>query len=185
MPLPLLPDSPSIDLLIATFERKGELDRLLTSLEKQTYKNFHIWLADQNPPGFLDDMLASHSDLPLTRIMLPSRGVSAARNSLLAMAQGELIAFPDDDCWYAPDTLANVVDAFRKHPQCGVLLGVWTPREDMPPPCSKEGPVGRIGLFRQGGTCVQFFRKEVIEGIRFDPVLGARNRTTVWMRGRY
>lgn len=138
MPLPLLPDSPSIDLLIATFERKGELDRLLTSLEKQTYKNFHIWLADQNPPGFLDDMLASHSDLPLTRIMLPSRGVSAARNSLLAMAQGELIAFPDDDCWYAPDTLANVVDAFRKHPQCGVLLGVWTPREDMPPPCSKR-----------------------------------------------
>lgn len=164
--------APSIDLLAATLGRVDELGRLLTSLEKQTYKNFHIWLADQNPPGFLDDMLASHSGLPLTRIMLPSRGVSAARNALLAMAQGELIAFPDDDCWYAPDTLANVVDAFRKHPQCGVLLGVWTPREDMPPPCSKEGPVGRIGLFRQGGTCVQFFRKEVIEGIRFDPVLG-------------
>ena len=171
----MLPESgkePYIDLMIATLGREYELGRLLASLEKQTYKNFHIWLADQNPPGFLDDMLASHSGLPLTRIILPSRGVSTARNALLPMAQGELIAFPDDDCWYAPDTLANVVDAFRKHPQCGALLGTWGPREDMPPPCSKEGPVGRIDLFRQGGTCVQFFRKEVIEGIRFDPVLG-------------
>ena len=117
-------------------------------------------------------MLASHSGLPLTRIMLPSRGVSVARNALLTMAQGELIAFPDDDCWYAPDTLANVVDAFRKHSQCGVLLGVWTPRENMPPPCSKEGPVGRISLFRQGETYVQFFRRDSIAGIFFDPVLG-------------
>lgn len=118
MSLPFLPGSPSIDLLIATLGRKGELEQLLISLEGQTYRNFHIYLADQNPPGFLDGMLARHSGLPLTRIILPSRGVSTARNALLPMAQGELIAFPDDDCWYAPDTLANVVDAFRKHPQC-------------------------------------------------------------------
>lgn len=163
---------PRIALLVATVNRIHELDRLLSSLERQTYKNFHIWLADQNCPGFLDDMLAAHQSLPHTRILLSSRGVSAARNSLLAMAQGELIAFPDDDCWYAPDTLANVVSAFRKHSQCGALLGTWGPREDMPPPCSKEGPVGRIDLFQQGGTCVQFFRKEAIEGIRFDPILG-------------
>lgn len=142
---------PRIALLVATVNRIHEFDRLLTSLEKQTYKNFHIWLADQNPPGFLDDMLASHSGLPLTRIMLPSRGVSAARNSLLAMAQGELIAFPDDDCWYAPDTLANVVDAFRKHPQCGVLLGVWTPAKICLPRALKKDRWAGLVCFGKGG----------------------------------
>ena len=51
LPLPCLAHNPLFDLLIATIGRNEELDRLFTSLEGQSYKNFRILLADQNPAG--------------------------------------------------------------------------------------------------------------------------------------
>lgn len=171
-PLEPLSGSPSIDLLVATLGRVKELDRLLSSLESQTYTNFRILLADQNPSGFLDEMLAKHTNLPLTRISMPSRGVSVARNNLLELAHADIIVFPDDDCWYAADTLAEVVASFKAYPQCGALLGAWTPNPDAPRPTGKTAPLSTVSLFQQGGTCVQFFRKEAVLGLRFDPLLG-------------
>ena len=170
--LPQLPDIPSIDLLVATLGRVSELDRLLASLEGQTYKNFRVLLADQNTPGFLDEMLARHSGLSINRFMLPSKGVSIARNLLLEKAEGDIIVFPDDDCWYAPDTLERVLEFFGRDTSCGALLGVWSPSPDIHAHGVPEGVVGRPGLFLLAGTCVQFFRREAVDGIRFDPLLG-------------
>lgn len=167
-----LPQSPSVDLLVATLGRVSELDRLLTSLEKQTYKSFRIFLADQNPSGYLDDMLSRHTTLPITRIMLPPKGVSVARNALLEHATGDIVVFPDDDCWYAPDTLEHVCETFAAFPSCGALLGVWTASPDVHARGISEGIVSRSGLFHLAGTCVQFYRKEAVSGIRFDPLLG-------------
>ncbi len=169
---PLSPAGPSIDLLVATIGRANELDRLLTSLETQTCKNFRILLADQNPPDYLDDMLASHSSLPITRIMLPAQGVSVARNALLEQARADIIIFPDDDCWYAPDTLERVCETFAAYPSCGALLGVWTSSPSVYASGVAEGVVSRAGLFQLAGTCVQFYRREAVIGIRFDPQLG-------------
>lgn len=170
--LPPLPAIPSIDLLVATLGRVNELDRLLTSIEGQTYKNFRILLADQNPPGFLDEMLARHSGLSITRIMLPSKGVSIARNVLLEKAAGDIVVFPDDDCWYAPDTLERVCESYGGQNACGALLGVWSSSPEVHVHGVPDGRVGRAGLFLLAGTCVQFFRKEAIAGLRFDPLLG-------------
>ncbi|WP_308620320.1 glycosyltransferase [uncultured Desulfovibrio sp.] len=170
--LPPLSDCPRLDLLVATRGRVRELDRLLASLERQTYRNFHIFLADQDEPGYLDDMLARHTSLPLTRVMLPSRGVSIARNILLERARGDILVFPDDDCWYAPETLERVCAAFAEHPSCGALLGVWSPSPEVAVRGISSGVVGRVGLFRLAGTCVQFFRREAVAGLRFDPLLG-------------
>lgn len=93
-----LPDSPRLALCIATVGRITELDRLLTSLEQQICTDFHIYLADQNAPGTLDAIL-QHANLPIARILLPSRGVSIARNALLSLVEdGDILIFPDDDC---------------------------------------------------------------------------------------
>lgn len=89
-----LPDSPRLALLIATVGRITELDRLLTSLEQQICTDFHIYLADQNAPGTLDAILQKHANLPIARILLPSRGVSIARNALLSLVEdGDILIF--------------------------------------------------------------------------------------------
>ena len=117
-------------------------------------------------------MYAEFTDLPLQVISAPDKGVSQARNAILPLAKGDYIVFPDDDCWYAPDTLAQVTAAFQRHPEAGAVLGYWTPSAQVPPPGDAEQPLSAAALFSQGGTLVQFFRAEVVKDLRFDPRLG-------------
>ena len=162
----------TFSLIIATLGRKQELVRLLESLTQQTVP-FQLILVDQNPPGYLSAALQPFlSVLPITQLSAAPKGVSVARNIGLTHATGDFIAFPDDDCWYAPDTLACALELFRAHPSCGALLGVWTASPQTPAPKIMEGVVSRTGLFQLGGTCVQFYRKKTITGIQFDPLLG-------------
>ena len=51
----------------------------------------------------------------------PNLGVAAARNRGLAAAQGELIAFLDQDDLLLPDKLKLQVDCLAQHPTVGML----------------------------------------------------------------
>ena len=171
--LPPLPSKPRLALCIATVGRITELDRLLTSLEQQICTDFHIYIADQNAPGLLDAMLQKHASLPMTRIQLPSRGVSIARNALFPLVAGEdILVFPDDDCWYAPDTLTQAVEAFRRHPETGAVMGRSFSQPSAAPAVGQDSRVSQIGTFKNGETYLQFFRAEVVKDLRFDPRLG-------------
>lgn len=173
--LPPLPSKPRLALCIATVGRITELDRLLTSLEQQTCTDFHIYITDQNAPGLLDAMLQKHEDLQITRILLPSRGVSIARNALLSLVEdGDILIFPDDDCWYAPDTLTQAVEAFRRHPETGAVMGRSFSQPSAAPAVGQDSRVSQIGTFKNGETYLQFFRAEVVKDLRFDPRLGRR-----------
>lgn len=108
--------------------------------------------------------------------MLPPQGVSEARNALLPLiGKADIVVFPDDDCWYAPDTQEQVVATFRQFPAVGALLGTSLAGEDAPSPPSRTCHVSRYGTFRHGETYLQFFRAEGIRDIRFDPRLGPGN----------
>jgi GT2 family glycosyltransferase len=50
----------------------------------------------------------------------PQRGPAAARNTGIAVAQADLLAFIDDDCEPAPGWLSALLDAARQHPECGL-----------------------------------------------------------------
>jgi glycosyltransferase involved in cell wall biosynthesis len=110
-----------ISLIVATVGRVAELERLLASLVMQTSKNFELIVVDQNP----DDRLSSHLSgrpLPFPSIVLRSElGASRARNLGIKHAQGDIIGFPDDDCWY-PSTMIDSLEAwFTAHPQYDFL----------------------------------------------------------------
>ncbi len=110
-----------ISLVVATWNRVAELDRLLTSLDKQTYGDFEVIVVDQNPDDRVDSALRQHPALKVRHVR-SERGASKARNRGLRMAEGEVLAFPDDDCWYPPELLRNVKDWFEGNPEYAVLL---------------------------------------------------------------
>ncbi len=171
---------PALSLLIPTLNRTAPLRLLFESLAAQTCSDFEVLLADQNPPDVLEGLIAEYTHhFPLRVFSIPPRGVSLARNALLPHAAGEIIAFPDDDCFYAPDTVEQVLEAFRRYPHLGGLLGKWSEPEatkaarenihDTPP----LPAVTRFSAFRQAGTLVQFYRREAVDAAGgFDPVLG-------------
>ncbi|MEN9946467.1 MAG: hypothetical protein RLZZ293_853 [Pseudomonadota bacterium] len=113
-----------ISLICATYQRTDELANFLASLVAQTYTNFEIIIVDQNPSGVLDFIISSYTSLLNLRwIRSAQLGSSVNRNLGLSLAQGEIIGFPDDDCYYYPDTLVNVIELFLNHPSVDLLYG--------------------------------------------------------------
>jgi GT2 family glycosyltransferase len=54
-------------------------------------------------------------------IALPDNLGAAARNVGVAAAATPLVAFSDDDSWWAPDALDLAADVFEDHPRLGLL----------------------------------------------------------------
>jgi GT2 family glycosyltransferase len=113
-----------ISLVVATLGRVSELDRLLTSLDAQTLKDFEVLVVDQNADDRLVPLLAKFSHLTI-RHLRSQPGVSLARNAGLRAVHGELLAVPDDDCWYPCDLLQQVSNWFHSHSDFdGLLVGL-------------------------------------------------------------
>ena len=115
------PESPSFDLVVATVGRGDELARFLDSVEMQAYPRLRVILVDQNS----DDRVAavtSGRELRL-EILRSAPGLSRARNVALAHVDADVVAFPDDDCIYAPGLLARVASRFATDPRLDGLSG--------------------------------------------------------------
>lgn len=116
-----------ISLVLATHGRSQELIPCLDSLCAQTQAACEILVMDQNADERLAPLLQEYRrrGLALNHQRLPRPSLSAARNRGIELARGELIGFPDDDCWYEPDTLAQLVSAAHAEPAASGYVGVW------------------------------------------------------------
>ena len=117
-----------ISLVVATLGRVLEIEELVQSLATQTYQDYDLIIVDQN----LDDRLIpvidfAHSlGIEVSHIRQTEPNQCLARNTGLMQAQGNIIAFPDDDCWYEPDLLEKVSTRMNDQdtPECVVVRWV-------------------------------------------------------------
>jgi len=156
-----------VSMIVATLNRVDELERLLDSLDSQTYKDFEVIVVDQNPDDRLRPVLERHPGLSI-QYLRSARGVSRARNVGLPVAKGEIIAFPDDDCWYPPQLLADVRAWFDAHPQYGALFA--TLRDADGSPVGPKWPdrtitVDRKNVFSIGLSANAFLPRTVTDAI--------------------
>jgi GT2 family glycosyltransferase len=112
---------PSFDLVVATVGRVSELERLLASLETQTHRAFRVLVVDQNDDDRLEPILGEQH-LEIVRLHA-ERGLSGARNAALGDIRADLVAFPDDDCLFAPELLERVARRFAGDPALDGLTG--------------------------------------------------------------
>jgi glycosyltransferase involved in cell wall biosynthesis len=120
-----------ISLVVATINRVAELDRLLCSLEDQSYRDFEVIVVDQNPDNRLAPLLNRHGRLVI-QLLRSERGLSRARNAGLRAAKGDIIAIPDDDCWYPKHLLSSVTEWFESHPGFGLMSTAVRTAENKP-----------------------------------------------------
>ncbi len=109
-----------ISLIVSTRNRVQELDRFLAHLDQQTYRDFDLLLVDQNAGDGVRALLQGH-DFLQQYFHSDKLGLSAGRNVALPVAKGDIIAFPDDDCWYPSDLLERVAGWFDEHSDIGML----------------------------------------------------------------
>jgi glycosyltransferase involved in cell wall biosynthesis len=110
-------------LLMATLGRHVEVERLFGTLVDQTYKDFELIVIDQNDDDRVRKLVDAYSDRLEIVYLRSEKGLSRARNVCLGHVRGELVCFPDDDCWYRPDTLAHVAARFAAEPELSGLTG--------------------------------------------------------------
>ena len=109
-----------VSLIVTTRNRVNELNKLLQSLERQTYPDFEVLVVDQNSGPEVRDLLEGRA-FRQQYFQSDKRGAARGRNVMLPLAQGEILAIPDDDCWYPPDLLGTVVQWFDQHPDIDLL----------------------------------------------------------------
>ncbi len=167
---------PLVSLITCTLGRKHKLLRLLHSLELQDCRQFELILVDQNPPGYLNAEIAPFKSRFKIEHLHTAKGLSLGRNIGLKFATGRLVAFPDDDCWYRPDTLQQVVDLFHKHPDLDFITGRTFDAENVPslsPTLDRAGAVARSNYLVCGNSNSIFARTGAVRCIGgFDERLG-------------
>lgn len=156
-----------VSLIVATVNRVVEVDRLLTSLDGQTYKEFEVIIVDQNQDERLAPLFARHPGLVIKHLR-SHPGLSRARNAGLRAATGDIIAIPDDDCWYPEQLLAQVTGWFTSHPEFGIFNVVKRSAENQP--VGPRWPVTarkctRADVWRCAISSAIFMRRSVCDAV--------------------
>lgn len=171
----------TIDLVVATIGRTGELERFLGSAAAQTYRRLRVIVVDQNPDDRLEAILSPFASELEIRHLRAERGLSRARNLGLAEVSSDLVAFPDDDCWYPPDLLARVVERFEAHRDWDGLSACCTDSDGRPSTMlwdRRAGRIDRFNVWRRAISTSVFLRRAVVEIVGpFREELGAGSGT--------
>jgi glycosyltransferase involved in cell wall biosynthesis len=161
-------------LILATVGRTAEVENFLANLDNQLYRHFEVIVVDQNEDDRLEPILRSYrASFPITYAR-SARGLSCARNIGLRYVSGNVIAFPDDDCWYDPDTLSNVASLFLDHPDWDGIAGrCKTPADSFHFLDRKSGCVDKFNVWRRAVSITIFLRDFVVKQVgMFDERLG-------------
>ena len=115
-----------ISLIVATLGRDIEVDKLLSSLEKQSIgkDGFEVIIVDQNKEINLEPIVSKYKNvLNIKHIKSDVLGLSKNRNIGLLASVGSIVAFPDDDCTYYEDTLESVLEYFGANSAVDSVFG--------------------------------------------------------------
>ena len=163
--------TPLISVVIPVYNAENYVSACVGSLLNQTYPSFEVVLVDDGStdktPDICDAFAAAHDNIRV--IHRPNGGVSAARNTGVAAARGELLTFVDSDDSVDGTLLEQLYTLLRDSgadiASSGVetgkrLDGVFTPAQAI------------ACILRENTNLVtsvwgKLFRRELFEGLRF------------------
>nr|AYQ75673.1 glycosyltransferase [Cohnella candidum] len=152
------------------------MENFLEKLERQVYRDFELIVVDQNEDDRLVPLLDRYEpNFPILRLRSP-RGLSRARNIGLRYVTGDIVSFPDDDCWYDPELLCKAVHLFVRNPEASIITGrsIDADGKDAVGKFDHvEGSVDKYNVWRRAVSFTIFLRKEAADAIGgFDEEIG-------------
>lgn len=109
-------------LILCTINRYEDVIAFLESLLVQEYTNFECIIVDQNKHDKIKKVYEKYRNyLNLVYHKSTIKGLSVNRNIGISLSNGEIIAFPDDDCEYRPKTLMDVLSRFVENAELDIL----------------------------------------------------------------
>jgi GT2 family glycosyltransferase len=123
---------PAVSVVVPTCCNPQALERCLRSILRSDYDDYEV-IVVENRPGWADtaSMLATQfpTEPRIRYVEEPIPGASRARNAGLARAEGELVAFTDDDVIVDPGWIRASAEALRSGHDIACVAGLILPLE--------------------------------------------------------
>ena len=106
---------PLVSVVVCAYssERLAQLHETITSLQKQTYTTREIVIVVDHNPALKDELEGLAGDGIRVAPNGGQRGLADARNTGIALAKGEIVAFIDDDAAAENEWLERLVESYR------------------------------------------------------------------------
>lgn len=120
--------SPTVSVIIPTYNRVGLLERAIESVLSQTYRDFEIIIVDDASSDNTQEMIGSKFQVELKRGIIRTlkntqkKERSFSRNEGMAATKGRYIALLDDDDVWLPDHLRILVGYLDDHKDVGCVF---------------------------------------------------------------
>jgi glycosyltransferase involved in cell wall biosynthesis len=124
-----LPRSPRVSVVVASFNGGRTLEACLGSLNRLNYPNYEVILVDDGSTDDTQQIAALHKSIRTIRHER-NLGLSVARNTGIAAATGEIVAFTDSDCRADEDWLHYLVGDLLNSDFAGIGGHNFLPPED-------------------------------------------------------
>ncbi|MBI3961279.1 MAG: glycosyltransferase, partial [Deinococcus sp.] len=165
---------PRISVVVCSYNGQQTIRDCLEGLARLEYPNFEGIVVDD---GSTDATAAIAGEYPFQLIRTENRGLSSARNTGLAAATGEIVAYIDDDAYPDPHWLTYLAATFLTTAHAGVGGPNIAPSGDGPvAECVAHAPGGPIHVLLSDQEaehipgCNMAFRKTALQAIGgFDP----------------
>jgi glycosyltransferase involved in cell wall biosynthesis len=113
--------NPLVSIVLPTYMRSHKLREAINSVRSQTYSEWELIVVDDNQPTEphaerTETIVREYQNLANVVLIMHgcNKGACAARNTGIAAAKGDFIAFLDDDDIWVANKLALQVDALNK-----------------------------------------------------------------------
>lgn len=116
--------TPQVSVIIPAYNGARYIQQAIESVFTQTYANWELIIVDDGSTDNTREVVQQYGH-KLREFSQENQGVAAARNRGILEAQGELIAFLDQDDWFLPDKLMQQVACFQQHPALGIVHSGW------------------------------------------------------------
>ncbi len=117
-------ERPFVTAVVATRDRPQSVAKAAEAILANDYPNFELIVVDQGSGNRQTTSLKKYLDDPRFHLTISEReGVSPARNTGIAQGQGKIVAITDDDCEVPSYWLLQLVNAFSKAGQIGIVFG--------------------------------------------------------------
>ncbi len=120
---------PLVTVAVCTRDRTSDLKLCLDVLIRLVYPHLDLLVVDNAPSNKSTEELINQCYPNVRYVCEPRPGLDWARNRAIAEAQGEIIAFTDDDVVVDPEWVNAFVEVFAENPEVMAVTGLVVPYE--------------------------------------------------------
>ena len=160
-----------ISVIMLTYNRENLVARAIESILRQTFLDFEFIIVDNGSTdrsGAIADKYAAKD--ARIRVIHRERGsIAAGRNTGLDAAQGEYIAFIDDDDWVEPDWLVFLLKLLTEYDADVSIAGAFDRAFDEKKHMSAEEAIIELMWRKKYNMAFpdKLFRQELFDELRF------------------